>query len=355
VGLSHLPRNSKIFSSADLAIGVDVLSECIKDVDENDLNYHALLPSEVGFATAISAHNCAFRLSGVTSMEHMPTIFAQGRASLSASVSASVFVLSGFISFAFFCLFSLFSVSTAIPYIPLTGAFIFLQVILPLIAIPMAMSDSDQHCMQEVPPKNDASVSFGKKENKVFFGSVMLKSIIPAVFSQLIYLIAFGEFMIAYDNGILQMNCPSQQAYQPGQWTKVIRCSSLSGYSGSARDMASVLSLAELTLCTILASTSFLYRVLSMREEPPWHRNHLWFVSVFLGLLVLTVYLLMSLDDGAFSHLPWYFFFLAFFIMPIFCVTSDEFLKRPERRVMDRAEKLRRLQFETRLGMWSPK
>lgn len=355
MGLSHLPRNSKIFSSSDLAVGVDVLTECIRGVDVNDLNYNAILPSEVVFATQISAHNCAFRLSCVSSMENLPTILAQGRASFSASVSASIYMLSCFLSFAFFCLFNLFSVSVSIPYIPSTGAFLFLQIVIPLIAIPMAMSDSDRYCMQQVPPKNDKSISFAKKEHNVFFFAVMLKSIIPAILPQLLYLIAFGEFMIAYENEVLQTSCPYPQTHQPGQWMKVIRCSGLSGYTGSARDMASILSLAELMLCVILASMSFVYRVLPVWEEPPWQRNHLWCVSVALGVLVVTVYLLMSLDDGALSALPWYFFFLAFFIMPLLCIVFDEILKRPERRVLDRAEKLRRLQFETRLGMWSPK
>ena len=30
VGLSHLPWNSRIFATADLAVGVDVLVECLQ-------------------------------------------------------------------------------------------------------------------------------------------------------------------------------------------------------------------------------------------------------------------------------------------------------------------------------------
>jgi hypothetical protein len=33
----------------------------------------------------------------------------------------------------------------------------------------------------------------------------------------------------------------------------------------------------------------------------------------------------------------------------------SEVVKKREKRFEERAEKLRRLQFETRLGMWSPK
>lgn len=347
-----MPRNSNIFSAADLAIGVDVLSECITKHDPEILHSESLLPSEICFAAAISAHNCAFPLAGVSSIEHMPTILAQGRASFAASVSASIFLLSGFLSFAFFVVTTLFSVATSIPYVPIMGAFMYLQVILPLIAIPMAMSDPNQLSMTQVPPKNDAMVTFGKNEKTAFFGASFLKAVPPAVFAQLCSLIAFGELIIEYEPEVLRLGCPSAQS---GDWTSVIRCPSLGSYSGVALDMAANLGLAELILCTVVASASFVYRTQPIWEEPPWRRNHVWIVSVGLGLLIVAIYLFFVLEQGAFAALPWYYFFLAYFIMPVLCVFWNEMLKHPERKVLDRAEKLRRLQFETRLGMWSPK
>jgi magnesium-transporting ATPase (P-type) len=352
VGLSHLPRNSKIFSASDLAIGVDVLSDCITITDKDALHYNALLPSEVHFASAISAHFCAFRLRGVASIEHMPTILAQGRASLAAAISASIFLFCGYLSFSFYVFFTVCSVSTTVPYIPISGAVLYLLFILPLVGLPMAMTDPDKGCMEQVPPKNDASVSFGKREGKTFYLVSFLRAVPPAVFPQILYLIALGEFMIEFESGLLQSKCSPN--LQPGDWVSVIRCEALNDYSGIARDSAVALSLAELILCTLVASTSFVYRTISIWEEPPWRRNHIWAVSVFVGVIVVIVYLLMTLETGSYSSLPWYFYFLAV-LMPLLCSLWDEALKRPEKNVLDRAEKLRRLQFETRLGMWSPK
>ena len=124
VGLSHLPRNLKIFSTADIAISVDVLSECVAKSNLENLQFNALLPSEVIFAAAISAHFCAFRLQGVVSIEHMPTILAQGRASLAAATSAAIFCLNGYLSFTLYVFFTVCSVATTIPFVPqqrLTG------------------------------------------------------------------------------------------------------------------------------------------------------------------------------------------------------------------------------------------
>ena len=352
VGMSHLPRNSKIFSTADLSIGVDVLSDCITITDPKQLHYNALLPSEVHFASAISAHFCAFRLRGVASIEHMPTILAQGRASLAAAISAAIFLLCGYLSFSFYVLFTVCTVSTTVPYIPLVGAVLYLLIILPLVGLPMAMSDPDQGCMQQVPAKNDASVSFGKKEGKTFYLISFLRAIPPAVFPQLLYLIALGEFMIEYEPDLLFNKCSPN--IQPGDWASVIRCDALTNYSGVARDSAIVLSLAELMFCTIITSTSFVYRTLPIWEEPPWKRNHLWVVSLFVSIIVVIMYLILTLETGSSSLLPWYYYVLAV-LMPVLCLLWDEALKRPERNVLERAEKLRRLQFETRLGMWSPK
>lgn len=353
VGLSHLSRNSKIFSTSDLAIGVDIFSESLGSVNEKRLRSNALLPAEVLFASGISAHCCAFRLEGIASVEYIPTILAQGRASLAAATSAAIFFLSGYLSFALYVFFTVCSVAAAIPFVPMLGSALYLLIILPLVGIPMAMSDPEKRCMQKVPPKNDLSLSFGRKEGRVFCLVSLLKAFPPAIFPQLLYLIAFGELMIENDPDLIQSRCLSIP--DPANWIELIQCNELDGYTGVAHDAAVALSIAELALLTVVASTSFVYRTVPIWEEPPWSRNHLWAVSVFLALVVIAIYLLLNIERGMLSSLPWYYHFLAFFIMPSLCLLWDEYLKRPEKRVLDRAEKLRRLQFETRLGMWSPK
>ena len=342
-----------IFSTADLAIGVDVLSDCLAKTSDNDLHYNALLPSEVTFASAISAHFCAFRLRGVASVEHMPTILAQGRASLAAATSAATFLLSGYLSFSLYALFTTFSVSITLPYVPVMSAVLYLLAILPLLGIPITMSDPDKYCMQQVPAKNDVSITFGKREGKTFYVVTFLKVIPPALFPQLLYLIAFGVLLIEYEPDLVQSQC-SGGVRPPGEWTSVIRCKGLSGYSGTARDSAVALSVAELALCTVITSASFVYRTLPIWVEPPWRRNHLWVVAVLFSIVVVILYLLLTLERGVASVLPWYYYLLAA-CMPFLCLLWNECLKRPEKNVLDRAEKLRRLQFETRLGMWSPK
>ncbi len=283
----------------------------------------------------------------------MPTILAQGRASLAAATSASIFFLHGYLSFTLYVFFTVCSVASAIPFVPMVGSAIYLLIILPVVGIPMTMSDPEKRYMQKVPPKNDLSQSFGVKEGKVFCFVSLLKALPPAILPQLLYLIALGELMIETEPETIQAMCLSNP--NPVEWVSVTRCSELGGYRGVAHDTAVALSLAELALLMVVASASFVYRTLSIWEEPPWRRNHLWVVSSLLALVIIAIYLLLSVERGTFSLLPWYYHFLAFIIMPFLCLMWDEYLKRPEKSVLDRAEKLRRLQFETRLGMWSPK
>lgn len=345
VGLSHMPRNSSLFSTADLGVGVDVLTELLRRTRTEELAYNSVLPSEILFVSVISAHACAFRLQGVESIAYMPSLLAQGRASLEAAIAASLFLLFGCLSFAFFTFFSVCSVATTMPLPEIMGAFLTLQVILPLMGIPMTMSDPDSQCMQRVPAKNDPGVTFGKKEDTVFFVAAVLKALPPAIFPQLLYLIAFGELMIRSEPDILTSLCPGR--FYSGDWPSVIRCDDLREYTGPSRSSAISLALGEFLLCIIVVSAGFVHRALPLHVEPPWRRNALWISSSTIAILIVGLYLGLTLETGSFAALPWYFFIMAGF-MPFLCLAWVEYIKRTERSLFERAEKLRRLQFETR-------
>jgi hypothetical protein len=345
IGLSHLPRNSRIFAVADLSVGVDVLTECISSPLPTKLNYNAVLPSEIAFVSAISTHECAFRLHGVKSTAYMPTIIAQGRASLEAATSAILFMASGCLSFAFFVLFSACAVSVVLPFVPVMGSVLHLQIILPLVGLALTMSDSDRLSMRRVPPKNDQSITFGRRERKVLYQIALMKALPSAALPQLLHLIAFGELMIKFEPDLVASACSSD--IRQGDWTSLIRCDGLDDYTGTARTSAGALVLAEFVLCVIVSSAAFVHRTHPILEEPPWRRNHIWVYSVGLGLVILAGYLGATVERGGFSALPWYYFVLAA-VMPFLCLAWNERFKRVERIHYNRSEKLRRLQFETR-------
>lgn len=344
VGLAHLPRNTRIFSTADLAVGVDVLTDSFKSTPSMQCNYNALLPSEIDFVVAISGHLCAFQLRGVASLAYMPTILAHGRASLEAATGSALYLIFGYLSFAFYIFCSVCSVST-LPTVPVLWAVLYLQILLPLIGLPISLSDPGMDSMDKVPAKNDPTITFGRKEGKTLSWNGILKSIPPAILPQLMFLICFGELMIQLEPVLLESTCTPNLSN--GDWLRVIRCSGLQGYSGDARDYASVISFSTFVVCTTATSASFIHRTKSIFEEPPWRKNYVWTILYLLGISLAVGYVYWVVDSADINLLPWYCFLL-YGTMPFICLLWVEFLKRKDRALLDRAEKLRRLQFETR-------
>ena len=383
--MSHLPRNSGIFATADISVAIDILAESLESAAlPKDAvlthSYSKVLPAEVTFVSAISAHSCVFRLRGATASSHIPSIIAQGRAALDAAIASVHFYVYACLSLSFYMFFCACGVSTAVPFVPMLGAVCYLLLILPAIGFTMAWTDPDKDSMHRVPPKNDSTVTFGRNERYRLFTTTLLKAMFPAVLPQLLHLITLGEMMIKFEPQFIETHC--SESVKEGDWAFLVRCDALREYSGVARTSAGSFVLAELILCTILSSATFVHGTIPVQDLPPWKGNWLWAYAVLL-VLVLVAATLLAAEEASFSALSWYYYMLAL-LMPAFCVAWDEFLKQADRKHEIRNEKLRRLQFETRyddntilnlfhishigcqrsetltsflfrLGMWSPK
>lgn len=383
VGLSHLSSNEGPFNAADIAIGVDMLlpgvSKSTEAVDHpssaphfqskgHSNKYHTsravdifdpfLHYEEVEFVSSIAAHNCVFNLKGPSTMEYLPAIIAVGRASLDAATSSALFVLNAGLSLAFLSLLSACSVSTCIPYIPTLGAMMYLLILMPMLGLSMAWTDAQSELMSVIPPKNDDSLVFGRDEGKRLYAHMMIRAFLPAMGSHLLYLISLGQMLLVLEPNYLEVNCPEINL-TGASWSHVIRCPSLKFYSGTARTWSGSLMLGQMTLCLIVASAGFVFRTRSLREEPPWSRNAIWLLSCVVSLALTVFYMLLSIGGGAATAqvaraLPYYYYILSV-LFPLVWLFVGEIIKKVDRRHEKRACMLRRLQFETRLGMWSPK
>lgn len=224
---------------------------------------------------------------------------------------------------------------------PLIGSVLYIQVILPLIGIAMAMNESDTRSMERVPPKNDQSVTFGQREKKRLYINSFMKALPPAVLPQLLHLIVFGELVAEFEPELVSDSCSSES------WISLVRCEALWTYSGAARTSAGSLVLAEMVLCVVVASSLFVYRTIPIRQQPPWKRNQAWLYSVALSIVLVAVFLIASVERGTFAALSWYVFLLGL-LMPFICICCNEAVKSYDAKNEKRAVMLRRLQFETR-------
>lgn len=372
MGLSHLARNAGIFDMADLSVGVDVLIDYANEEKNAKISQGCeVFQHDVELVTSISTSSCVFRLQGIASTAFMPEIIASGRAAFETAGSAISFVTTACVAYSLYILFAMCSAAAVIPFIPALGSVLFLLFMLPLIGLSMAMGKKDSESMKEVPGKNDESLLFGKNERFRVYKTGLLKSLLPAIVPQLLWLIAFGELMIAFEPEFVRERCDGADS-----WVSLIRCIHLREYSaGPAQTSAAALAFAELMICILISSGSFLHRTKTVLQQAPTERNEVWIVAIIINVAIVALYLTLSLEEGSLRALPWYFFVLAI-ISPFLCLLLDELLKINNRKNVKRAVMMRRLvsesfvstllpvlsadfldlqQFETRLGMWSPK
>jgi len=347
VGISHLTRNYCIFSSADIAVGIDILDTDSATFDGKTGNH--ILPQELEFANAISAHACAFRFRGASSIAHIPSIIQKGRESLEATIAAAIFLVTGCLSFSFFVLFTVCSPLVAIPFVPTLGCVLYLQLLLPLLGLSMAMTSGDSDTMKRVPPKNDKDLTFGRNEKSTFYSMVVAKALLPALLPQILHLIVFGELVIDFEPELVDSQCPGAS-----NWVDIVRCEGLRDYSGPAKTSSGSLVFGQFVLCMFVASAGFVDRLFLLSERKPWVSNFGWLVCNLFAIGFLVLYVSLTTEDGSAAALPWYYYVIAV-TTPFLSLVGVDVCKRPEIKLEKRAEKLRRLQFETRLGAWSPR
>jgi len=282
-------------------------------------------------------------------VSHISCIIEQGRVALEASVSAAIFLIFGCLSLSFFLLFAVCEPSSFIPYVPPFGTVLLMQIILPCLGFSLAMAGGDQDVMQRVPPKNDQSVTFARREGWKIYSLLILKAIPPALLPQLLHFIVFGELLLHFEPDVVLSSCPTSTT-----WSDIARCKELISYAGPSRISSGILVIVELFLCVIAASAGFLSRMEPLVEQLPWQRNRAWMFSAAIAFSLTIIYGHFAVPLNVKAALPWYYYVIAAG-EPIMCLVWVELCKKSEIRLERRAEKLRRLQFETRLGAWSPK
>jgi magnesium-transporting ATPase (P-type) len=349
VGLSHLTRNEDIFANADVAVGIDILEETADGTNDKSSSLSQISKSEFEFVQSISSQSCAFRLRGASSVAYISTILEKSRASLDASVSSAMFLIFGCMTYSLYVLFSVCTPATSIPYVPTIGSALYLLFMLPSVGLSMQMTDGEANVMKRVPMKNEKTNSIGKRDSLTFITRILVKAVPPAFLPQILHMITFGELVIKFDSIYVTAHCPEAK-----NWVDIVRCEGMKHYVGSAKSSAGSLVLAQFILCVVLSSTAFVYRFQSLRQQLPWERNILWMISLIVAIGVLIVYIIVSTKQGTAASLPWYFYVISI-TSPFLCVMWVEYFKRSETKQEERSEKVRRLQFETRLGAWSPR
>lgn len=361
LGLSHRSRNERTFSAADLSIGVDIIGqEIYHSMDKQSQSYpdsiqinaklstDSILPAEVEFVSSMVSHSCLFNLRGCSTMAFLPQIISHGRAALESTTAAGLFVINGGLSLALLILLCPCAISIHVPYVSPIGSILYLLILLPILGVAISLSDTDSESMSRVPDKNDDSQVFtGRDEFQRLYKFALFRALPPAVLAQLTHLISFRELLHAFDSDFLKTHCPMSKI----PW---LTCDAVANYKGVASTSAGALMLAQMALCVVFGSIGFVHRTQSILKELPWINNQLWILGIFISLVLIILFLVGNLQKETLGALPWYFY-ICFLISPVLCVGFGEWIKSYDHKHEKRDVAFRRLKFETRLGMWSPK
>ena len=110
--------------------------------------------------------------------------------------------------------------------------------------------------------------------------------------------------------------------------------------------------ISELAICAITGSVGYIYRCQYIWVDYRWINNRAWVGICAVAFVTTIAILAASGKEGDISAGSW----TVFVLYPIFSlVVQESYVKKHDIVMENRGVMFRRLQFETKLGMWSPK
>ena len=186
LGCSHLSKNTKIFGSSDISVGVDVFEE---EFGVEDVN----VKKGLELASSVITQDCLFNIP-ITAVPNIMDVIAMSRAAYECSISASQFVLCGSMGMAFLSLLCLSTPDKQNMYISGSFSIFYLLLLVPSLAVGIAFGGADSSSMNRCPVKNDAGVVFsGRDELFVRSTGVIGRALLNAAGAYTVGILANGQ------------------------------------------------------------------------------------------------------------------------------------------------------------------
>ncbi|KAG7379218.1 hypothetical protein PHYPSEUDO_008869 [Phytophthora pseudosyringae] len=390
VGSSLKESNAPLFSKADLAVA---LQGGVHAFFDKSIPHGKELPifsdEDVQFSHILNTLACAFRLKsapddqekqssnstdskddattgGTASVAHLIELIRLGRRMLTNFHQMNTFI---FVSQLFIATIILASYAVPFPHVPqLTCASIYwlLWVLVPALSLAMLASASEKGIMKKTPRKNE---EFEMEEDLSRLVAYFVGRHVPSV------LLSIAVFECLLGFSLQASNVADPNAFGIGKfhgfrWTdfvldnKLVTLRPRPAVVAAAVDRAEAGMLLIIGICIVTSSCGYLYRCESIFKLSPF-RNIMW-VTTACALLCLQFFLSMlragivGADGVTLWHfvsqsVPWAFWVVTLGVWPLVIMGIDEAIKTHDKRHLVRYNKFLRMQFDTRLGMWSPK
>ncbi|KAG3240719.1 hypothetical protein PI124_g14387 [Phytophthora idaei] len=393
VGSSLKESNAPLFWKADLAVA---LQGGVHAFFDKPIPHGKELPvfsdEDVQFSHILNTLACAFRLKsapddasnqekqhfgstdftdnattgGTASVAHLIELIRLGRRMLTNFHQMSTFM---FVSQLVIATIILASYAIPFPHVPqLTCASIFwlLWVLVPALSLSMLASASEKGIMKKTPHKNE---EFDMEEDLPRLVAYFVGRHVPSVLLSIAVFECLLGFSLQASN-IADPNGFGSEKFLEYRWTDFVLDNELMTMTprpavvSAAVDRAEAGMLLMIGICIVTSSCGYLYRCESMFKLSPF-RNIMWVATACL-LLCLQFFLSMlragivGADGVTLWHfvsqsVPWTFWVVTLGVWPLAILGIDEAIKTHDKRHLVRYNKFLRMQFDTRLGMWSPK
>ncbi|KAH7470588.1 hypothetical protein PRIC2_001382 [Phytophthora ramorum] len=393
VGSSLKESNAPLFSKADLAVA---LQGGVHAFFDKSIPHGKELPifsdEDIQFSHILNTLACAFRLKsapdagidedtqnsdspdnkddattgGTASVAHLIELIRLGRRMLTNFHQMNTFI---FVSQLFIATIILASYAVPFPHVPqLSCASIFwlLWGLVPALSLSMLASASEKGIMKKTPRKNE---KFEMEEDLPRLIAYFFGRHVPSVLMSIIVFECLLGFSLQASN-LSDPYAFEDAKFREFRWMDFVLDNELvtkrprPAAVQAAVDRAEAGMLLMIAICIVASSCGYLYRCESMFKISPF-RNVMW-VAVAAVLLLLQ-FLLCTFRAGivgvdgvtlwhfAINSVPWAFWAVILGVWPLVILGVDEAIKTHDKRHLVRYNKFLRMQFDTRLGMWSPK
>ncbi|RLO13791.1 hypothetical protein DYB28_005448, partial [Aphanomyces astaci] len=235
-----------------------------------------------------------------------------------------------------------------------------LWIVVPALSLSLLSSPPDRHIMTRTPRKNEASAWTDDATRLCMY--FLVRYVPSAIFVNIIFQVIFG-LSLQFAAEAASLNPSHESWWYFANKGPLLFVHPRPPVIMAALDRAEAFLLLAMGWFCIFSSISHCYRSYSIFSESPF-RNHPWMLTCVvcvvlqIGVSVWRAGGLVGGDglalDAFVRFIPGYVW-LALGVWPILVVLVDELAKQHDHRLLIRYYKFLRMQFDTRLGMWSPK
>jgi hypothetical protein len=374
VGSSLKASNAALFAKADISVALQTGFHTLFDEQlPRGMQAPVFSQDDVEFSQLLNTLACSFSVQSSDSscssghatsgLPQLIELIRLGRCMLTNFHQMIAFIFVSQLFLATLILATYIVPFPSVPQLSCGSIFWFLWVLVPALSLSMLASPEEKDVMKRTPRKNEA-ISLGDSDSDMprLAWYFVLRHVPSVVVAILIYESIFG-FSLEANRATLD------ESHRSYRWIDFVLHSSITQERPrptpvvAAMDRAEAAMIFFVGISVIVSSTSYLYRCESIFAASPL-RNRIWTAtaSVLVGVqLVVSVGCAgltgrdgMTLSVFVVHVVPWYYW-CGLLSWPVVTLVVDEVVKSHDRHHLTRYYKFLRMQFDTRLGMWSPK